>query len=84
MSASLLVVANVAQGPRGGGGNGTAVVRLSRLLERDVLVNLPRPRFVLVRQPDLLRVERVDQPLAFGARLAELGEEDRHVAPDDN
>jgi hypothetical protein len=39
---------------------------------------------VLVREPDLLRVERADQPLAFGARLVELGEEDRHVAADDD
>ncbi len=57
---------------------------LSRSLGSDVLVNLRPPRLVLVREPDLLRVERADQPLAFGARLVELGEEDRHVAADDD
>ena len=49
-----------------------------------MLVNLWPPRLVLVREPDLLRVERADQPLAFGARLVELCEEDRHVAADDD
>lgn len=62
----------------------TTVVRMSRSFDVDVLVNLRPPRLVLVREPDLLRVERADQPLAFGARLVELGEEDRHVAPDDD
>jgi hypothetical protein len=57
---------------------------LSRSLESDVLVNLRPPRLVLVREPDLLRVEGADQPLAFGARLVELGKEDRHVAADDH
>ena len=57
---------------------------LSRARDSDVLVNLRPPRLVLVREPDLLRVERADQPLAFGARLVELGEEDRHVAADDD
>ena len=57
---------------------------LSRFLGSEVLVNLRPPRLVLVREPDLLRVERADQPLAFGARLIELGEEDRHVAADDD
>ena len=56
----------------------------ARSLGSDVLVNLRPPRLVLVREPDLLRVERADQPLAFGARLVELGEEDRHVAADDD
>src|SRR5215217_5704282 len=50
----------------------------------DVLVELRPPRLVLVREPDLLRVERADQPLAFGARLVQLAEEDRHVAADDD
>jgi hypothetical protein len=57
---------------------------LSRYLESDVLVNLRPPRLVLMREPDLLRVEGADQPLAFGARLVELGKEDRHVAADDH
>jgi len=57
---------------------------LSRYLESDVLVNLRPPRLVLVGEPDLLRVEGADQPLAFGARLVELGKEDRHVAADDD
>jgi hypothetical protein len=57
---------------------------LSRYLESDVLVNLRPPRLVLVGEPDLLRVEGADQPLAFGARLVELGKEDRHVAADDH
>ena len=57
---------------------------LFRSLESDVLVNLRPPRLVLVREPDLLRVEGADQPLAFGARLVELGKEDRHVAADDH
>ena len=58
--------------------------RLSRSLECDVLVNLRPPRLVLVREPDLLRVERADQPLTFGAWLVELGEDDRHVGADDD
>ena len=57
---------------------------LSRFLGSDVLVSLWPPRLVLVGEPDLLRVERADQPLAFGPRLVELGEEDRHVAADDD
>ena len=49
-----------------------------------MLANLRPPRLVLVREPDLLRVEGADQPLAFGARLVELGKEDRHIAADDH
>ncbi len=45
-----------------------------------MLANLRRPRLVLAQEPDLLRVERAIQPPVFGARLVELGEEDRHVA----
>ncbi len=66
---------------RDGSRRGAAV---DRPLESDVLVNLRPPRLVLVREPDLLRVERPDQPLAFRARLVGLGEEDRHVAADDH
>jgi len=54
------------------------------LLASTVLCALRPPRLVLVREPDLLRVERADQPLAFGARLVQLGEEDRRVAADDD
>jgi hypothetical protein len=57
---------------------------LSRSLGSGVLVDLRPPRLVLVGEPDFPRVERADQPLAFGARLVELGEEDRHVAADDD
>ena len=57
---------------------------LARSLASHVLADLRSPRLVLVRQPDLRRVERADQPLALGARLVELGEEDRHVTPDDD
>ena len=57
---------------------------VSRSLGSDVPVNLRSPRLVFVREPDLRRVERADQPLAFGARLVELGEEDRRVAGDDD
>jgi hypothetical protein len=57
---------------------------LSWSLESDGLFDLRPPRLVLVREPDLLRVERADQPLAFGARLVELREEDRQVAGHDD
>ena len=42
------------------------------------------PRLVRVREPDQLGVERAHSPLAFGARLVELAEPDRHVADDDD
>jgi hypothetical protein len=57
---------------------------LSWSLESDGLFDLRPPRLVLVREPDLLRVERADQPLAFGARLVELREEDRQVTGHDD
>jgi hypothetical protein len=57
---------------------------LSCSLESEGLCTLRPPRLVLVREPDLLRVERADQPLAFGARLVELREEDRQVAGHDD
>jgi hypothetical protein len=41
------------------------------------------PSLVLVREPDQLRVERTHPQLAFGVRLVELAEPDRHVADDD-
>src|SRR5215216_8014148 len=42
------------------------------------------PRLVRVREPDQLRVERKHTQLAFGVRLVELAEPNRHVAADDN
>lgn len=42
------------------------------------------PRLVLVREPDQLGVERAHPQLAFGVRLVELAEPNRHVAPDDD
>jgi hypothetical protein len=42
------------------------------------------PRLVLVREPDQLGVERAHPQLAFGARLVELAEANRHVAADDD
>src|SRR5215213_11268411 len=42
------------------------------------------PRLVLVREPDQLGVERAHPQLAFGVRLVELAEPNRHIAPDDN
>lgn len=57
---------------------------LVRSPESEVLVSLGSPRFVLVREPDLLGVEGADEPLAFRARLVQLGGEDRHVTSDDH
>src|SRR5574337_755661 len=37
------------------------------------------PRLVLVREPDQLGVERAHPQLAFGVRLVELAEPNRHV-----
>jgi hypothetical protein len=42
------------------------------------------PWLVLVREPDQLGVERTDPQLAFGVRLVELAEPNRHVAADDD
>src|SRR5437762_10935997 len=42
------------------------------------------PRLVLVREPDQLGVERAHPQLAFGVRLVELAEPNRHVATDDD
>jgi hypothetical protein len=42
------------------------------------------PRLVLVREPDQLGVERAHPQLAFGFRLVELAEPNRHVAADDD
>src|SRR5215213_11906334 len=42
------------------------------------------PRLVRVREPDQLGVERAHPQLAFGVRLVELAEPNRHVAADDD
>src|SRR5512134_3737127 len=42
------------------------------------------PRLVRVREPDQLGVEREHPQLAFGVRLVELAEPNRHVAADDD
>src|SRR6266498_1513816 len=42
------------------------------------------PRLVLVREPDKVGVEREHPQLAFGVRLVELAEPNRHIAADDN
>src|SRR3954470_15652480 len=42
------------------------------------------PWLVLVREPDHLGVERTHQELAFGVRLVELAEPDRHITGDDD
>ena len=39
---------------------------------------------MLVREPDQLGVERAHPQLAFGARVVELAEANRHVAVDDD
>jgi hypothetical protein len=48
--------------------------------QRDVLDGARSPRLVLVREPDQLGVERAHPQLAFGVRLIELAEPNRHVA----
>src|SRR5574341_734199 len=42
------------------------------------------PRLVHVREPDQLGVERAHPQLAFGVRLVELAEPNRHIAADDD
>src|SRR5512144_1701715 len=42
------------------------------------------PRLVHVREPDQLGIERAHTQLAFGVRLVELAEPNRHVAADDS
>src|SRR5438874_7668596 len=51
---------------------------------RDALDGAGSPRLVLVREPDQLGVERAHQQLAFGVRLVELAESNRHVAADNH
>jgi hypothetical protein len=52
--------------------------------QRDALNYARSPRLVLVREPDQLGAERVHPQLAFGVRLIELAEPNRHVADDDD
>jgi hypothetical protein len=52
--------------------------------EKVVLDGAGSPRLVRVREPDQLGVERAHSQLAFGVRLVELAEPDRHVAADDD
>src|SRR6478672_2014524 len=54
------------------------------LLRGRVLDGAGPPRLVLVREPHQLGVERAHPQLAFGARLVELAEANRHVAADDD
>src|SRR4051812_50219585 len=42
------------------------------------------PWLVLVREPDRLGLERTHPQLAFGVRLVELAEPDRHLAAHDD
>src|SRR5207248_4672980 len=51
---------------------------------RGALDGAGSPRLVLVREPDQLGVEPAHPQLAFGVRLAELAEPNRHVAADDD
>src|SRR5215208_6680043 len=57
-----------------------------RLTERrrDASGGAGSPWLVLVREPDQLGVERTHPQLAFGVRLVELAEPNRHVAADDD
>src|SRR6187402_1029723 len=57
---------------------------VAALVRGRVLHGAGSPRLVLVREPDQLRVERAHPQLAFGVRLVELAEPDRHVAADDH
>jgi hypothetical protein len=58
--------------------------RRPRERRRDALVGAGSLRLVLVCEPDHLGVERPHPQLAFGVRLIELAEPNRHVAPDDD
>src|SRR5436190_15633367 len=51
---------------------------------RRALYGARPPGLMLVREPDQLGVERTHPQLAFGARLVELAEPNRHVAADDD
>src|SRR4051812_50120317 len=51
---------------------------------RDASDGAGSPWLVLVREPHQLGVERTHQQLAFGVRLVELAEPNRHVAGGDD
>jgi hypothetical protein len=56
----------------------------TRALAKKALSLVTRsPRLVLVREPDQLGVKREHPQLAFGVRLVELAEPNRHVAAND-
>src|SRR5918996_1251033 len=57
--------------------------RRLRERRRDASDGAGPPWLVLVREPDQLGVERTHPQLAFGVRLVELAEPNRHVAADD-
>src|SRR5581483_8155271 len=61
-----------------------AALRTGRTRRRDASNGAGSPWLVLVREPDQLGVERTHPQLAFGVRLVELAEPDRHVAADDD
>src|SRR5512143_4335044 len=54
------------------------------LAKKELSLMTRSPRLVLVREPDQLGVERAHPQLAFGVRLIELAEPNRHVATDDD
>src|SRR5512143_3392848 len=54
------------------------------LAKKELSLMTRSPRLVLVREPDQLGVERAHPQLAFGVRLVELAEPNRHVATDDD
>src|SRR5258706_14240901 len=54
------------------------------LAKKTLSLMMGSPRLVHVREPDQLGVERAHSQLAFGVRLVELAEPNRHVAADDN
>src|SRR5215213_2238463 len=61
-----------------------AALGTGRTQRRDASDGAGAPWLVLVREPDQLGVERTHPQLAFGVRLVELAEPNRHVAADDD
>jgi len=56
----------------------------SALAKKALSLMTRSPRLIRVREPDQLGVERAHEQLAFGVRLIELAEPNRHVTADDN
>src|ERR687897_1507754 len=54
------------------------------LAKKALSLMMRSPRLVRVSEPDQLGVEREHPQLAFGVRLVELAEPNRHVAADDD